>query len=456
MPGGPPRRQVAVAVAVVAIALIVTAATAALVVNRMGEPAAAPSTPVPTQAPPTPAPTEVESTRSEAGPGETESTEEAAEPTTPRARARGLRRLTRQVARVRGLPQERRLRARELGPKALADKISEVAAADADPKSTRATEQMLIALRLAEPGFDLAAVLDDLLRAEVKGFYVPEDRTLYIPRGTGPPTPGERRTAAHEITHALQDQTFDIGKVQETAGENSDAGLAVLSVIEGDASLTEELWSREFQSESERQAAASEPSGDPGAAAAAPPYLLASLFFPYQEGVEFVVDLYQEGGYEAVDAALRNPPTSTEQILHPEKYRSGEDPRPIRVRETPGDGWRETAAYDFGEFDIRELLTELGAGTADEVAAGWAGGQIKSWRRDGKTAVGLALRFDSAGDAQEACEALPRWYGAVADGRPEGGGVYAGNGDRLVVGCDGRQLHMGMAPDGDSAARLVP
>jgi hypothetical protein len=380
---------------------------------------------------------------------------------TPPARTRGplgrpidLTDIAGQVAEIRGLELRRRLNSRLVEPAPLADKVSELAFSELDPDETRNTEQLLIALRLAPPDIDLAAIVESLYREQILGLYVPEEATLYV-RQRGTDSPAQRMTTAHEITHALQDQAYDLVQLQADAEEDDDASLAMLSLVEGDAVLTQQLWSQRHLSAEEIAEAAGETAGG-NSLAQAPDYLRASLFFPYAQGGLFVAELYRTGGFDAIDEAFADPPTSTEQIMHPERYQDGDDPQAVPVRVQPRQGWRRASTYEFGEFDLHQMLLPLGEETAATAAEGWDGGTVRSWTRDGKTAVAAQLVFDSDEDAEQVCDALPQWYATVADGESTGPDVYAGDRDHLGLRCRGDRVHFGLAPSPQTALMLAP
>lgn len=337
----------------------------------------------------------------------------------------------------------------------LAQKVSDLAFSDLDPHEVAADERLLVALRLAPPGTDLAKIMESLYREQILGLYVPEERTLFVKGGEDRGSAAQRITTAHEITHALQDQSFDLVKLQEAVEDDSEASLALLSLIEGDAVLTQQLWSQQHQTPDQQQEALRDMGTGGQALASAPQYLRASLFFPYERGVAFVLELYRDGGFGAVDAAFADPPTTSEQILHPQKYLAGEDADGIRVARRPGPGWERDARYPLGEFDLQQLLLAVGPAQADVASQGWGGGEVRSWTRNSDTAVGIALSFDSAQDAHEACEALPRWYAQVAKGRPVDTELYAGDRDHFALECRGARIFAGLAGDADLARTLA-
>ena len=386
---------------------------------------------------------------------------ETAEPTPRKKPARPIGReinvdaLARQVSQLRELQLRRPLRSRALSDRALANKISDLAFSELDPDEVEADERLLIALRLAKPGFDLADIQERLYREQVLGVYVPKEQTLYV-RSRGRATPAQRMTTAHEITHALQDQTYDIDRMQKRYEDEADAALAVLSLIEGDATLTQQLWAQAHLSAEELQQAMSDNATQGSALDEAPDYLRASLFFPYAQGGAFVATLYRDGGTDAVDKAFQDPPLTSEQILHPERYTERDDPVAVRVATAPPPAWKKSATYEFGEFDLLELLRPVGDDTAEAAAQGWDGGEVRSWVKGAQTTVAATLAFDSAADADEVCAALPTWYSAVADGVIARPGSMIGDRDAMALRCAGDRVHFALAPTRQSAKKLLP
>ena len=438
--GGPPRWQIAllVGVAVLAVAVIWGIASiflGGLLSQSNNDIATVPSPAIEGEESP--------GDRTETGDAETE---RAGRPT-------NVNEMAQQVAELRGLPVERRLRGRVTSPESLQEKVSEVAFSETDEEETLQTQRLLIALRLAPPGTDLGNITERLYREQILGLYVPKERTLYVRSGGGD-SPLQQMTTAHEVTHALQDQSFDLVRLERGLKRNPEAQSALLALIEGDAVLTQQLWALEHLSEAERQRAGQEYT-ESNVLDEAPDYLRASLLFPYQQGSEFVFDLYDDGGFDAVDQAFRDPPTTTEQILHPERYRAGDDPIDIKVAANPGEGWQRAANFPLGEFDVQQLLDGLGDETAAAAAEGWGGGHIRSWHMGADTAVAAALTFDTQTDADEACAGIRNWYLEEADARTGDGDTLRGDRDHMAVRCDGDDVRFGLAPTAEIAATLA-
>jgi hypothetical protein len=231
----------------------------------------------------------------------------------------------------------------------------------------------------------LADLYIKLLGSQVAGLYSPTDKALYVVSRSGGIGPAQKTTFAHEFTHALQDQNFDIGSLSLDEIGHGDQSLARLSLVEGDATLLMTLWQIKNLSQADLGQLLAEAAGDPGTQVLldAPPVLRESLLFPYTSGLSFVQGLQAGGGWEAVNAAFRKPPASTEQILHPEKYASGEAPIavtiPADLATRLGSGWKVTSEDTNGEFQLAAWLrtnSAIDAATANAAAAGWGGDRI--------------------------------------------------------------------------------
>ena len=271
------------------------------------------------------------------------------------------------------------------------------------------------AIGVLPPGTDLPKALVDLLAAGVSGFYDPDSKRLAFVASESPSLL-DRFVLAHELTHALDDQNFDLSLLERLnaacRGEQADAYQAL---VEGNAVETSVRWAWTNLSDAEREqlttelnrASSEADTGD------APPFLLAQLGFPYEAGQAFVEALEARGGQDAVDDALRHPPVSTEQVIHPDAF---PDDRPTVVTVPnvgPGlaGGWRDLDRQAVGEAFLQEMLAlHESSADAEADATGWAGGAYRSWTDGSRVAVVMVTAWDSAGDAERfatAAERLP-------------------------------------------------
>lgn len=244
--------------------------------------------------------------------------------------------------------------------------------------------------------------ITSLYSEQVQGMYDEETGQMVLVKSL--PLTGniQRMFLVHELTHALQDQHFDL-KGLPLADEDDDKALACLSLVEGDATLVmfgyykshlkifNVLWDlMSYLSVDQTQLYSS------------PYYLRENLIFPYKWGIKFVTGIYTRNGWEGVNLAYKDPPESTEQIMHPEKYQI-EKPIEVTIDETIP-SWRLLDANTMGEFNIRVLLSiYLGEYNAIATSSGWGGDKWQVWEDEntGQLRIIWYTMWDTAKDADE-------------------------------------------------------
>lgn len=123
--------------------------------------------------------------------------------------------------------------------------------------------------------------------------------------------------------------------------------------------------------------------------------------FPYRYGVEFVEALYNQGGWETVEKAYENPPSTTEQIIHPDKYFAQEGAKTVEAPSITGE-WNLTKTERFGEYFIFVMLDNWISETeAEKAAEGWGGDNFTYYERDDDFLFTWNIAWDSKDDAQE-------------------------------------------------------
>ncbi|MGZ4200967.1 MAG: hypothetical protein ACXVRH_02785 [Thermoleophilaceae bacterium] len=361
------------------------------------------------------------------------------------ALARKLPQIERRVEQIRGLRFRRPLRPQLVtGAQARSTGLAELDRIE--PPATQASEsELLELLGLIPPGASLRTIQGEVLQDQVAGFYDTDTKRLALvsDAGAGGDDAVGEITLAHELTHALDDQSFGIHDTSSASGDPSDAYTAL---VEGDATVVMSRYAERFVSRGDLFRAAL--GGSSGASTAKlPPYVEASLEFPYLAGASFVNALYAVAGdWKLVNFALRTrPPVPTEQVMHPLKYEADERPLPVRldVRPLMPPGWKPALSSTLGEFTTGQLLKPaVGAQTADAAAAGWGGDRVELWS-DGHSRYALvaAWRFDTPGDSAQFEPAL-RAYGAR---RPGPHAVATRNGITTLA----------LAPSAALAARLA-
>lgn len=264
----------------------------------------------------------------------------------------------------------------------------------------------LAAFGLVPEGTDFLNVIVSLYNEQVAAFYSPEERALYTFKDLVFSSNLDKMLLSHELTHALQDQSFDLLKFPLKVKDNDDLALATSALVEGDATVLMTRWYVENIDPSKML-------GDLGAMFGqntaklreAPAYLRELLLFPYQQGQQFVMTLFVSGGTAAIDAAFRNPPTCTKDILHPEKYlQQRATPEPIDLPRLESPDWRLIGNNVLGEFGTRFVLQQgIGAFDAQLLAQGWNGDRYQVYEHgtNGPTALVWETAWE---DAQEAGE----------------------------------------------------
>jgi hypothetical protein len=260
---------------------------------------------------------------------------------------------------------------------------------------------------------DIYQLSKDLFTQGYVGFYVYDTKEMFVLSQENELVGEPRAILAHEFTHALQDQHFDLAKLEPPNSSDYDRNLAVSALIEGDALWTTGLYAQSYMPAGDylklKYAAMPVPPDDTPRF----PYYLGELgLFPYEWGDAFVGevltrDLYK---FEAVNKVFADPPASTEQIMHPEKYLdTRDDPLPVTVpplTSTLGTGWTYKHGASIGEFSLQRLLAYNYSDNPEEEAAGWGGGRYDLYTKGEDALLITVTRWDTPEDATEFHEAL--------------------------------------------------
>ena len=261
----------------------------------------------------------------------------------------------------------------------------------------------LRALGLLSADQDIVALTNQMYTAQVLGYYDFDTRKMVIVSDAGL-TPSAEITYAHEYTHALQDAALHAGALQKAVAGQRDRELALLSLEEGDATTVMVLWAIGHLSADEMTSVTEAPVPD---MSGIPPWMVRLLEFPYLYGAQFVGEMRTSGGWHAVDAAFTRLPSSTEQILHPAKYASAEEPMHVAALDLAGalgKGWKAVPATTMGEEWIDIWLAGIGVTqtAAQTSGAGWGGDSLEvATAADGRWALGWQIAWDAPTDATE-------------------------------------------------------
>jgi hypothetical protein len=289
-----------------------------------------------------------------------------------------------ETSELRGLPFKKPVQYRMMERAKLREFLVGEARKQYTPQELHDYGRTLAAFGLVPEGTDLLEAIVSLYDEQVAAFYVPEERALYTFADQIWTSNVDKMLLSHELTHALQDQHYDLTTLPLKSKTNDDLVLATASLLEGDATVLMTRWYVENIGDgSMLEDLAAMLRQNTEALRAAPAYLREMLLFPYQQGQQFVTALYEAGGLRAVDEAFRHPPTSTHQILHPDKFlRDRHEPQSIEVPAIHASQWRRMGDNVLGEFGVRSLLQQgLSAWQAQVVAQGWDGDRYHAFER---------------------------------------------------------------------------
>lgn len=315
-----------------------------------------------------------------------------------------------------------------------------------------ASARVMQAFGFLESTGDLQDALHSVLTQQVEGLYDTDQNTLYVVRenllaeqaqelmsifnGMNP----KDFALSHELEHALQAQYFDLNRLNTLRLRSEDAALAFKCVVEGDAMAVMMNYTMRAVGanvlETPNMGTLMQGMMDtPGAPALAafpdvPEIIKAQFLFPYTGGLDFLGVLYQDSGWDAINTAFENPPLSSEQVLHPEKFLDErDDPVDLDLGDMSAFAPPDSRFLDsnvLGEFHVRLLLKITGPPGDEpdwaEPAAGWDGDRFSAYATpDGRTILFWATAWDSEAEAAEFFDAysaaLTHRFGAAQQGR---------------------------------------
>ncbi len=349
-----------------------------------------------------------------------------------------------EVEKVRGIPFRSAVASALLPEKDLARVLERKLAEDL-PVPFEKYAASLVAVGLIDPSPDLKRKITNLYTRQVVGFYDPSEKRFYVvpERATSLALPAEKGAGvdtaalveesllAHELTHALQDQRLDLERRMKALTENTDSMLALESLLEGEATVvmaevlfdrlpagSRELIGKDLVGELVANLALVGSSAIEGGDGV-PDYFVKELVFPYSAGTAWIRKKRSGGGWGAIEEAYRKLPTTTAEILHPDRKgaraRLSASDRPNR-EELPH-GARPLYSDTFGEWILGLFLERAGAGEgAAAVAATWQDDRILFFEPKGEALIGFLwrIRCASPADAERLTAALSPLY----SGRP--------------------------------------
>jgi len=280
---------------------------------------------------------------------------------------------------------------------------------EASPEELRAEELTLKKFGFVPQDFDLAKSTVDLLTEQAAAFYDYNKKKLFITESnTKEP---QEPVLAHELSHALADQNFNLAKFIKAGRKSDDGSSARLAVMEGQATwmMSEFLARKNGQSlktspELVTMMSSENDSGDGGQFPVydkSPLYLRQTLIFPYTKGMLFQNAVIHRDNQEGFEEVFRHAPLSTQQIIHPEKYFSGVKPTDPALPEPHlPHGYKGLVGGSLGELEHGILLEQYaGKEQAAQLAPHWRGCNFEL--RENKKAGRVVLLYVSEWDSDE-------------------------------------------------------
>lgn len=318
---------------------------------------------------------------------------------------------------------------------------------DADRIRFERSELVLKKFGLLPRTFDLHAYLIKLLTEQVAGYYDEKTQTMNLLDWIAPDM--QKAVMAHELTHALQDQSYDLLKMNKKEEEIEKRGLQDLqallkndeestcrsAVLEGQGMIVlfdYELapYGKSVETSPEVVDAAQgsmEKDKSSPVLDSAPLLLQEELLFPYRQGMNFIKELLLAGGKKMAYASVfEHMPQTTREIMEPKEYLAGHRVPPLFL---PDMGFlkKDYEAYDagaVGELDVSILLKIYSEeAVANHLASEWRGGAYyaaghrQSKPIDKNSTGHIGLFYISKWSTSIAAREFARIYGAALAGR---------------------------------------
>ncbi len=288
-----------------------------------------------------------------------------------------------EMSRITGLPVKAPLKKMVLSRPEIRKYLEESLREEYTTEEIHTQEAVLKAFGLVTPEFDLKKFLIAFYTEQAAGAYDPRRKTMFIADWITPEM--QRLVLAHELTHALQDQNFDLVKFLHAERSNDDATNARQAVMEGYATaamLQQMLGPVNL---------ASIPSLEPllanmvnqqmaefPAFTSAPYFFRLQALFPYAQGMGFMYSGLQQGGWKTLNELFVRPPETTKEIFDPSVYYDSKILPTISLDQPPAlekiSGLQVLTANTFGELGYYSLLGQfISEDEAKAVATGWLG-----------------------------------------------------------------------------------
>jgi len=346
-------------------------------------------------------------------------------------------RVVQEIDVVRGIGAQREIPSEVQNRTVLGERIREMILREYPVEEIEADQRAMIVAGVLQPGDNLFEMTLGMLQQNIAGYYDHETAVFFILDDT--PPDAQEMVMSHELFHAIQDQVWGIEQVRGPEDSLTDVTLARTAVLEGDAVAVMLLHAVgpgvALDEIPMVETLLEQTSTQPAGGFQVPDMMWQQLAYPYSAGFSFILAVFRDGGWEAVNAAYLDPPDSTEQILHPDKYLQRDDPVWV---EFSLDSLSYLERYEddiLGEFSSRAWLQQILGGrvtgtSIERACAGWDGDRMRFYRdvrNDSHDVLVWAVTFDSEAEASAMRRVLPRvaepllgvdQYAGVIDGEP--------------------------------------
>jgi hypothetical protein len=342
--------------------------------------------------------------------------------------------VTTRIQKIRGLKFEKKVPLAFLTTEQARARIKADIESETKPANLRLSETEGEMIGLFPPGTNLENGDLDFVKVGLAGFYDSKTRDMVIidrPLTVGVPARARAFVAlveklntagviAHEMTHALQDQHFQIGAMLKGIRDDGDRTLAYRSLVEGDATLAGfgavvgriDDPTIDFYLSHDAEVTAI----FMGRTEGFPRALTEMRRFQYSDGARFVAEAFDRKGWNGVNALYRNPPQSTQQIMHPELYFDHPTvPAAIRIAgyERILGGWKKADEDTVGALVLRVIIERVMGDQTPYVQAAswWTGDRLVALQKGNAVTLLWIITFKEGGFAQN----FAQLYGSVLD-----------------------------------------
>lgn len=320
--------------------------------------------------------------------------------------------------------------------------------AEEQRQAMQAQSLILHKMGLVSRDFDLYEAMIGLYGQGIAGFFNPDNKELNIISDTNPlarpmmqqledlmmrlmlGVSQEEMILAHELTHALDDQYYDLMNIIDMTQADSEQQLVRLAITEGTAVSVQYdfLFRKQGIKSYANPQLKSLLDNVPGTEALpnadgmeqVPPMVVREMLWPYTIGNRLVFEARKrdDGKWDTVNKMFEDLPASSEQVLHPEKYLDEPRDLPVTIslpsgsqlKALMGDGWRELGRDVMGEFRLWLYLEDMFRGTrsgkdvAKGASEGWDGDSMVFMSHgddNDKIALLWVSRWDTEEDADQ-------------------------------------------------------